>query len=118
MNAFNFAVRYARRMDRIGSKRPIRWFLREWRKHRRLTLQQVADRLDTSPSVLSDLEHGKSRMNDDWMAGFAWAYQVEPSDLLRDPLMPSRDELLAMGSPDELRAAMRLVRMAKTGTDG
>jgi DNA-binding Xre family transcriptional regulator len=118
MNANIFAVRYDPRMDRIGPKQPIRWYLKEWRKHRHLTLQQVADRLDTSPSVLSDLENGKKRINEDWMAGFAWAYQCDPSDLLRDPAMPTRDELLAMGTPDQLRAAMQLIKTMKTGTDG
>jgi transcriptional regulator with XRE-family HTH domain len=118
VNDLILAARYKRAMDRIGPRKPIRWFLREWRKHRRLTLQQVAARLDTSPSVLSDLENGKSRMNDDWIAGFAWAYQVEPSDLLRDPAMPTRDELLSMGTPEQLRAAMSLIKTMKTGTDG
>ena len=118
MNASVFASRYGAGMDRIGPRKPIRWFLKEWRKHRRLTLQQVAARLETSPSVLSDLENGKSRMNDDWIAGFAWAYQVEPSDLLRDPAMPTRDELLSMGTPDQLRAAMSLIKTMKPGTDG
>ena len=118
MNASIFAARYDRGMDRIGSRKPIRWFLKEWRKHRGLTLQQVAARLETSPSVLSDLENSKSRMNDDWIAGFAWAYQVEPSDLLRDPAMPTRDDLLSMGTPDQLRAAMTLIKTMKTGTGG
>lgn len=118
MNVSIFALRYNAGMDRIGPKQPIRWYLKEWRKHRKLTLQQVAARLETSPSVLSDLENGKSRMNDDWMAGLAWAYQIEPVDLLKDPAMPTRDELLAMGTPDQLRAAMQLIKTMKTGTDG
>jgi hypothetical protein len=39
-------------------------------------------------------------------------------DLFRDPAAPTRDELLAAGTPDELRQAIRLIQMARTGTDG
>ena len=109
---------YTGSMERIGPRKPIRWFIRDWRKKRKLTLQQVADRLEATVSMISDLETGKRRMNDDWMAAFAEALQCDPGDLLRDPDTPTQADLLSMGTPDELRAAMRLVQMAKTGTTG
>jgi transcriptional regulator with XRE-family HTH domain len=81
-------------MERIGPKKPVRWYLKEWRKFRGLTQMVVAERLETTHSVISELESGARRMNDDWMAGFAFAYGIEPADLLRDPNAPTVADLL------------------------
>lgn len=88
-------------MDKIGQKRPLKWFLREWRKHKSLTLDQVAERVDTNRGQVSKLERGELRMNDDWIAKFAFAFAIEPADLLRDPAAPTRDELLRNATPEQ-----------------
>ena len=86
-------------MDKIGGRTPVRWYVREWREKRGLTQDALALRLDTDKSVISQLENGKRRMNDGWIAGFAFAFGIEPGDLLRDPNAPTLDELLSKASP-------------------
>jgi transcriptional regulator with XRE-family HTH domain len=66
-----------------------RWFLKEWRTHRGLTQQQLADRLETTKSVISALENGKQRWNQDLVELAAEALNCEPADLIvRDPTAP------------------------------
>lgn len=101
---------YLEVMARIGPKNPIRWYVREWRLRAGLTLQQVADRLETSPGTISDLETGRKRMNSDWMEAFAWAYGIEPAALLRDPEAPTVDELLRAATPEQRRQAIKIVK--------
>lgn len=61
------------------------WFLREHRKARGLTLQALAERVGISVGYISDLESGKRRHNSDWIAKFAEALEIDPSELLRLP---------------------------------
>lgn len=66
-----------------------RWFLKEWRTHRGLTQQQLAERLETTKSVISALENGKQRWNQDIIELAAEALNCEPVDLImRDPTAP------------------------------
>lgn len=67
----------------VGS--PVRWYLREWRKHLHLTQGQVAERIGTAVAVVSQLETGHRQMNDKWVAAFAGTFDIEHSDLLRPP---------------------------------
>jgi transcriptional regulator with XRE-family HTH domain len=63
-----------------------KWFLREWRKHRGLTIEKLAERLDVSKGYVSDMERGKKRYNQDQLEALADALECEPADLLmRDP---------------------------------
>lgn len=104
-------------VQRIGSKHPSRLFIREWIKARDIDQKRTAERMGCEPGTLSKLLTGKMEMTTFWLAGIADALDVSVPDLFRDPDAPTRDELLAMGTPDELRQAMRLVQIAKTGTD-
>lgn len=66
-----------------------RWFLKEWRTFRGLTQQQLADRLDTTKSVISALENGKQRWNQDILELAAEALNCDPVDIIvRDPTAP------------------------------
>ena len=66
-----------------------RWFLKEWRTFRGLTQQQLADRLETTKSVISALENNKQRWNQDIVEMAADALGCEPVDLIiRNPLAP------------------------------
>jgi transcriptional regulator with XRE-family HTH domain len=96
-------------IDRIHNTAPVRWFLREWRKHRGLTLEQVANLLDTTKGFIYDLERGAKRMNDDWMGGLAYVYDIEPKDLLRDPENPTIDDLLTGASLDQRKAVIQFI---------
>jgi hypothetical protein len=81
--------------------RPVRHFLKEWRKHRGLTQQQLADRLPsgddgkpTGKDVVSRWERNERGISMDVQAALAEALSIAPADLFRDPAMPSADDLL------------------------
>lgn len=105
-------------VQRIGSKHPSRLFIREWIKKRGLDQKRVAERMECEPGTLSKLINDKMEMTTSWLAGIADALDVSVPDLFRDPDTPTQDELLSMGvAPDELKQAIRLVLIAKTGSD-
>lgn len=71
------------------AKRFRRTYIREWRKHRDLTLEQLADRLDMTASHLSMLERGQRGYTQETLEAIAHALQTEAASLLmRDPSDP------------------------------
>lgn len=75
-------------------------FLKEWRKYRGLTLEQVAGRLTelddpqvpATPASLSRIETGKQSYTERSLEALAHVYDCEPADLIgTDPY--KRDEL-------------------------
>src|SRR5437773_12355845 len=73
-----------------GQKRRFkRTFIREWRKHRGLTLEKVADRLDMTPGHISMLERGQRGYTQETLEAVAAALQTDVASLLmRDPTDP------------------------------
>jgi transcriptional regulator with XRE-family HTH domain len=64
-------------------------YIRPWRKHRGLTLEQLAERLHMHHSALSKIERGKRPYNQDLLERIAEELSCEPVDLLiRNPLEP------------------------------
>lgn len=71
-----------------------RWFLEEWRKHRKLTQEALADLVNElteswgeramklSKSDVSKLERGQRRYNSDQLEAFALVLVVDPGDLI------------------------------------
>ncbi len=105
-------------IDRIGSKHPTRLFIREWIKDAGLDQKRIAERMECEPGTVSKLLNGGMEMTTFWLASFADALDISVPQLFLDPKTPTRDELLAAGTAEELRQAIQLVRMARTGTDG
>ncbi len=63
-----------------------RHFIKEWRKHRGLTQQRLADRLGFTHGAVSQLERGLVGYTQPTLEALADALQCEPADLLwRDP---------------------------------
>lgn len=61
-------------------------FLRAWRKYRGLMQDELAQRLDISTAVLSRIERGSQRYNQDFLEAVATVLGCSPVDLLsRDP---------------------------------
>ncbi len=54
-------------------------------------------------SMISEIESGKKRLHDDHVAALAFAFGVEPGDLLKDPKAPTPNELLKNASPEQAR---------------
>jgi transcriptional regulator with XRE-family HTH domain len=66
-----------------------RFYLREWRQHRQLTQERLADRIGMTKQHISDLERGRRQYNQATLEALASALMCEPADLLvRDPTSP------------------------------
>ena len=63
-----------------------RTFIREWRKHRELTLERLAERVRMTPSALSMLERGQRGYSQESLEALADALATTPASLLiRNP---------------------------------
>lgn len=103
-------------------KRRPRHFIREWRKHRGLTQEQLAERMGVARSYISHIENGKRRYDQPFLEAAADALRTSPGDLLQrdplqeDPLWPIWQEV----PPEAKPVVLNMIRGAvkKTGTDG
>lgn len=108
------------RIHNSANRRPSRIYLKEWVEYRGLNYERLADRIETSKSVVSKIATGKQRYNQDWLEKFAWALDCEVAQLYRPPTAPTADELLARMAPDDRERALRILDTfpnSKTGTD-
>lgn len=70
-------------------KQRRRLYLREWRKHRGYTLEQLGEMVGMTPGNLSHLERGLIPYNQDFLEAAAEALQTDPASLMmRDPTQP------------------------------
>lgn len=68
------------------------FYLKEWRQHRELTQEQLAERAGISTSHLANVERGVKRYNEDILEGLAQALQCEPWELIgRNPSLPDAE---------------------------
>lgn len=75
----------ATRFHRPPSQRG-RHFIKEWRIHRQLTQDQLAERIGTTAANLSRLENRLQDYNQSLLEALAEALSCEPADLImRDP---------------------------------
>jgi transcriptional regulator with XRE-family HTH domain len=73
----------------IKKKERQRIFLREWRKHRGVTQEGLADRIGIDRTIVSKIENGKLDYHQHFLEAVAYALMCEPADLLmRDPTAP------------------------------
>lgn len=96
-------------------------YIKQWRKHRGLTQEQLAERIGIDKGYLSKIENGKRRYDQPFLEAAATVLQCEPADLIiRDP----SDAEGIWSLWDTLRPVERaqLVEIGKTlkrtGTDG
>lgn len=69
---------------RFKMKRKL--FLREWRKHRNLTQDQLAERSSVTQGMISQLENGSTDYTGETLERLAHALDCQPGDLImRDP---------------------------------
>jgi transcriptional regulator with XRE-family HTH domain len=61
-------------------------FLREWRKFRNMTQQELADAVGTSKTVVSEMERGNLQLSPKWLRRFAPVLKTQPGHILdHDP---------------------------------
>ena len=81
--------------------------LRGWRKHRQLTQEQLAERLEVDIATISRLERGEIPYNQDFLERAALALGCDVVDLLTiDPLAPDAPKLVY----NRLRTAPKAVQ--------
>jgi transcriptional regulator with XRE-family HTH domain len=77
---------------RIAFQKPRsrrRTFFKEWRIHRGLSQEQLADRLETSVPSISRIENGTQPYTQDVLEALAEALNTDPASLLmRNPEAP------------------------------
>jgi len=106
---------------RIGHKVPFRHFIKEWMDHRSVNQEKMAGRLEVESGTISKLLTGRQRLSDKWLTGFAWALDVDVADLFRDPMRPTREELLEGLDDDQVEKVIQIIsviRGERSGTDG
>lgn len=90
---------------RIAFQKPRarrRTFFKEWRQHRGLSQEQLADRLDTSVASISRIESGSQPYTQDVLEALAEALMTDPASLL-------------MRNPDDPEAMWSIWEQAKKG---
>jgi transcriptional regulator with XRE-family HTH domain len=89
-------------------------YFREWRKHRRLTQAQAAERAGVDQSTLSRLENAKIQYEERTLEALSFAYDCEPHELLT--VNPTKDgdvidisDLLKSADESQRRQAKALI---------
>lgn len=106
-------------MTSIGPTKPFKHYIREWMDYRGVNQERLAGRLEVESSTVSKLLTGRQRLSDVWLSGIAGALDVEVADLFRDPNRPTREELLAGLTDDQVSQVIQIInvlRGQRTGT--
>lgn len=76
-------MKYHIREDtRLRAIYPVSHFIREWRQYRGLSIEQLANKVELSTSMISQLERGKSGYTQSTLEKVALALDCEPWQLL------------------------------------
>ena len=99
------------------AKTPMRLFVREWRKHRGLSQEQLAERLHTTAATISRIESGKQNWDGAFLEAVAEALNATPADLVRrGPADPQAIETAGL-APEQVELVRGMVEQLKrTGT--
>lgn len=104
----------------MSKKRAFRkTYIRQWREHRGLTLEQLADRIDMTSSYLSMLERGQRGYTQETLEIIAEALQTDVASLLmRDPTDPEAIwSIWEQAKPGERKLIVDIAKtVTKTGT--
>ena len=100
----------------VPKKRSFRrTFIREWRKHRGLTLEQLADRVEMTASYFSMLERGQRGYTQETLEAIAEALQTTDASLLmRNPLDEGAEwSLWDQAKPGERKMAIEILKTVR-----
>jgi len=92
-------------------------YFRDWRKFRKLTLEQVADQMGIDPTSISRLERGEAPYDQYSLQQLATIYRCSIPELLySDPIRPKPDEELAklvgrLYNPEHKRAVKAMIEV-------
>lgn len=92
-------------------------FLREWRKHRKLSQEELADRVGATHGLISQLERGITGLTHDRLERLAHALGCKAADILAGP--PTTDApptgSSTFGGLEKLREALSLFSQLSEG---
>ena len=96
-------------------------YIKEWRKYRGLTQEQLAERIGIARSYLTKIERGTRRYDQPFLEAAAEALRCEPGDIImRDPT--DQDGIWSVWdtlNPLERQQAVAVIRAIRaTGTHG
>lgn len=94
-----------------------RQFFREWRKHRNLNQERLADRVGITQAYLSKLETGKAEYTQSLLEALSEALGCEPADLIMRTPDADQDIRLVWSQlpPDKRRQALSIIKLLKEG---
>lgn len=81
--------------------------IKDWRLKRGWSMQQLADKADTTRSQIDKLERGERRLTVDWMKRLADPLGCAPAELMPDAALPAREVVLPHARMIPVRAAAR-----------
>lgn len=84
-------------------------YLREWREHRLLTQQQLADRLETTAATISRIESGKRDYTGAFLLAAAYVLNCNPGDLITRPPSEVSLDAVVRTAPAQIRAQISAV---------
>ena len=96
-----------------------RTFIRPWREHRGLTLEQLAERIGTTHATLSRIERGLQPYSQPMLEAIAEGLSTDPASLLmRNPADPEGIwSVWDNAKPGERRQIVEIAKtLIKTGT--
>src|SRR5579859_1628556 len=100
-------------MPRVGNpenRRPT--FIKEWRIYRGLTQEQLAERLETSKTTISELESGNRGYTQDGLEAIAEALGTDPASLLMR--RPGQDEIWSVWEQAKPGQKTQIIEVVKT----
>jgi len=104
---------------RLKKRQYRRTFIREWRQHRNMTLEQLGERLEMTASHLSMLERGERGYTQETLEAIADALMTDAASLLmRDPTREDADySLWDQALPAERKLTLEILKtVRKTGS--
>lgn len=90
-----------------------RHYLREWRKHRGLSQERLAELTGLSHGAISQLETGTTAYVQDTLEIIAKSLQCHPADLIGRPpgLLTEIDALIRVATPSQQEQALNVLRV-------
>lgn len=93
-----------------------RWYLREWRKHRGMTQEQLAEAIDSTKQTVSRMESGQTPYNQPFLEACAEALECEPYQLLKGNFQSGLidcelDSLLSEKSPEMISKIISFIKL-------
>lgn len=101
----------SRMVTRIGPKHAFKHYIQEWREDRKLTQEQLANRIESTKASISRWETGERDPTMKVLAAIAYALKIDIGDIFRHPKQPSADQLLRHQSQATQEKAVELVKV-------